>query len=229
MDAFAAMLKEHSEAGEFSGEGAQETMQIPASGQSTETLEIPLRRFKAAWQEKQAEEPVLPSSKKQKLLGHLAPVAEEPVLPSSKKQKLLGILSTAPTTPKLSPKAKWIPHVEASSGSASSGADSTLEANALDWTDPIVLATESQVAYDLQVPWQERGPPGPNDGGPMLWRNQKYREQSGKWSTRGGKHKDYWNEVHRRMNLTGEQMSVVKAQVLSEKALGGKSSNSKSK
>jgi hypothetical protein len=225
MDAFAAMLKAHSDAGEFSGEDAQETMQIPASGQSTETLEIPLRsnttsRFKAAWQQKQSE---------QMLRGPLAPVAEEPVLPSSKKQKLLGILSTAPTTPKLSPKAKWIPHVEASCGSASSGADSTLEANALDWTDPVVLATESQVAYDLQVPWQERGPPGPNDGGPMLWRNQKYREQSGKWSTRGGKHKDYWNEVHRRMNLTGEQMSVVKAQVLSEKALGGKSSNSKSK
>jgi hypothetical protein len=210
MDAFAAMLKAHSDAGEFSGEDAQD---------------------KAAWQQKQAEEPALPSSKKQKLLGPLpmATVAEEPVLPSSKKQTLLGILSTAPTTPKLSPKAKWIPHVEASCGSASSGADSTLEADALDWTDPVVLATESQVAYDLQVPWQQRGPPGPNDGGPMLWRNQKYREQSGKWSTRGGKHKDYWNEVHRRMNLTGEQMSVVKAQVLSEKALGGKSSNSKSK
>ncbi len=155
MDAFAAMLKAHSDAGELSGEDAQETMQIPASGQSTETLDIPLRsnttrRFKAAWQQKQA---------------------EEPVLPSSKKQTLLGILSTAPTTPKLSPKAKWIPHVEASCGSASSGADSTLEADALDWTDPVVLATESQVAYDLQVPWQERGPPGPNDGGPMLWRN----------------------------------------------------------
>jgi hypothetical protein len=244
MDAFAAMLKAHSAAGEFGGEDTQDTIQIPVSGQSTETLEVPLlsntpSRFKAAWQQNQSE---------QMLRGPSAPVAEEQAEPFAKKQKLLGDLASAPITPKLVPKAKWIPHVAASCGSASSGADSVNDAEissnaadkgsnneeqdptlAMDWNNPAVLATERQVAFDLNVPWQQRGPPGPHEGGPVLWRNQKYREQSGKWSTRGGKHKDYWNEIHRRMNLTGETMQLVKAQVLSEKAKsGGKSSSSKS-
>ena len=37
---------------------------------------------------------------------------------------------------------------------------------------------ESEMASEFWFPWQLRGPPGPKDGGPTTWRNQKWRETS---------------------------------------------------
>ena len=34
------------------------------------------------------------------------------------------------------------------------------------------LRAESAVAAAMQLPWQARGPPGPQDGGPTTWRGQ---------------------------------------------------------
>lgn len=34
------------------------------------------------------------------------------------------------------------------------------------------LRAEEEVAKALQLPWQVRGPPGPEEGGPQTWRGQ---------------------------------------------------------
>ncbi len=35
------------------------------------------------------------------------------------------------------------------------------------------MQTQQAAALPTEVPWQWRGPPGPTDGGPKLWRGQK--------------------------------------------------------
>ena len=54
------------------------------------------------------------------------------------------------------------------------------------WTDPDALSLESELAAKFMVPWGLRGPPGPDDGGPLLWRDMSYRPKQGKWMSRGG-------------------------------------------
>ena len=65
------------------------------------------------------------------------------------------------------------------------------------YNSPMAWAAESNMAYLNNVPWQLRGPPGPQEGGPTRWRGQPYRPQSGKWMKRGGKRVNYWNELYR--------------------------------
>jgi hypothetical protein len=55
------------------------------------------------------------------------------------------------------------------------------------------LRAETAAAKELNIPWQKRGPPGPDQGGPQTWRNQPYRPISGKWAKRGGQWKDYYH------------------------------------
>ena len=58
---------------------------------------------------------------------------------------------------------------------------------------------EYEVAQRLGVPWQLRGPPGPSQGGPKVWKNQRFRAGSGKWANRGG-----WRERERRAYLAAK-------------------------
>lgn len=57
-------------------------------------------------------------------------------------------------------------------------------------------AAERKAAEEAGVRWQERGPPGPEAGGPQTWRGQSYRANSGKWSNRGGGNRDWYQHFH---------------------------------
>ena len=63
---------------------------------------------------------------------------------------------------------------------------------AIDWNSPSVIEIEKRITFMYGKKFKERGPPAPSEGGPELWRNQKYRESSGRWGNRGGKHKHEW-------------------------------------
>ena len=54
-------------------------------------------------------------------------------------------------------------------------------------------------AERLGLSWQERGPPGPDAGGPTMWRGQRWRPQSRKWANRGGKHREAWAKYYANM------------------------------
>jgi hypothetical protein len=63
------------------------------------------------------------------------------------------------------------------------------------------LQAEEEAARRLGIPWQERGPPGPDSGGPDYWRGQTYRTGSAggqaRWGNRGGRHREYYAELAR--------------------------------
>jgi len=40
--------------------------------------------------------------------------------------------------------------------------------------------------------FRDRGPAGPDEGGPTMWANQKWRSKSGRWGNAGGLRKDQW-------------------------------------
>ena len=46
--------------------------------------------------------------------------------------------------------------------------------------------SESILAYEADMKWQARGPPGPDAGGPSTWRGQNFRPNTQKWGNRGG-------------------------------------------
>ena len=48
------------------------------------------------------------------------------------------------------------------------------------------LRFERAVSERAGLPWAQRGPLGPDQGGPRSWRGQNFRRQSGKWMNRGG-------------------------------------------
>lgn len=56
-----------------------------------------------------------------------------------------------------------------------------------DWTSQAALEEENRLAKKYRLRWPQRGPPGPKHGGPKEWRGMPYREQAGKWMSRGGK------------------------------------------
>ena len=53
--------------------------------------------------------------------------------------------------------------------------------------DIVALRAEEKAATKHGLSWQERGPPGPEQGGPSVWRGQPYRPGSGKFAKRGGR------------------------------------------
>lgn len=55
------------------------------------------------------------------------------------------------------------------------------------------MKAEERAARDQHLRWQDRGPPGPADGGPSTWRGQRFRPATQKWANRGGRWKDYYN------------------------------------
>jgi hypothetical protein len=51
---------------------------------------------------------------------------------------------------------------------------------------------------DKQRPWDTRGPRGPQDGGPQIWKGQKFREGSGRWANSGGQHREKYSLYHKK-------------------------------
>ena len=54
------------------------------------------------------------------------------------------------------------------------------------WNLPAAIAAESAAAVQYSVPWRERGPPGPGEGGPRHWKGASWRPNARRWATRGG-------------------------------------------
>ena len=54
------------------------------------------------------------------------------------------------------------------------------------------LRAESEVARSMGLSWAQRGPVGPDEGGPLTWRGQQFRVNSGVWANRGGKSRTYF-------------------------------------
>ena len=50
----------------------------------------------------------------------------------------------------------------------------------------LMLRAERSASERSGLSWQQRGPPGPDEGGPQTWRGQRYRPLSRKWTNRGG-------------------------------------------
>ena len=64
------------------------------------------------------------------------------------------------------------------------------------WNSPQALAAEAMMAAQHEIGWAQRGPPGPAEGGPALWRGQPYRPVAKKWAKRGGSHLAYYNALY---------------------------------
>ena len=67
------------------------------------------------------------------------------------------------------------------------GDDGADDPRKLGWTgrtvsdsELIELRAEAHVAREMGIPWQDRGPPGPAEGGPTTWRGQRYKPNTGK-------------------------------------------------
>ncbi len=54
------------------------------------------------------------------------------------------------------------------------------------------LWREQAFAKQCGVPWAERGPVGPDEGGPKFWRGQPFQANTRKWAKRGGRNKEYY-------------------------------------
>jgi hypothetical protein len=67
---------------------------------------------------------------------------------------------------------------------------------AIDWNSPEAIRIEQAITFTYGRKFAERGPPPPAEGGPDLWRNQKFREASGRWGNRGGKHRHEWTSYY---------------------------------
>jgi len=59
----------------------------------------------------------------------------------------------------------------------------------------IELRAEAEVAHDLGVKWQDRGPPGGKKGD--TWRGQEFRESTQRYANRGGKCKEWYTGMYK--------------------------------
>ena len=59
----------------------------------------------------------------------------------------------------------------------------------IDWNDPAVVQLEKALIFELGIKkkMRDRGPPGPDRGGPAEWRGLKWRASSQRWGSRGGR------------------------------------------
>jgi hypothetical protein len=62
----------------------------------------------------------------------------------------------------------------------------------IDWNSPEAIRIEQAITFTYGRKFADRGPPPPGEGGPDMWRHQKFREHSGRWGNRGGKHRHEW-------------------------------------
>ena len=66
----------------------------------------------------------------------------------------------------------------------------------LDWNDPLTIAIEQQVTFAYGRKMRDRGPAGPEECGSDTWRGQPWRENSQRWGSRGGKHREYYSWLY---------------------------------
>ena len=64
----------------------------------------------------------------------------------------------------------------------------------IDWNSPSVAEIEKAITFAHGRKFKDRGPPAPEEGGPELWRGQKWRSSSQRWGNRGGKRKEAWKQ-----------------------------------
>ena len=71
----------------------------------------------------------------------------------------------------------------------------------LSYQERMQLKSEEEAAREAGLRWQERGPPGPKDGGPSHWRGQEWRSGANggakRWGNRGGRWKEYYTMLAR--------------------------------
>ena len=62
---------------------------------------------------------------------------------------------------------------------------------------------------DKELPSDMRGPPGPQEGGPEMWRSQKYGANTGRWANAGGRHREKYQLWRQKSNqgLTGNELA----------------------
>ena len=61
------------------------------------------------------------------------------------------------------------------------------------------LRSESAIACEMQLKWQQRGPPSTVAG--ETWRGQKFRQTGGenglgRWGNSGGQNKEFWRRYY---------------------------------
>ena len=57
----------------------------------------------------------------------------------------------------------------------------------IDWDSDQAREIEKIITFQYGAKFKERGPPGPDQGGPTTWHGQKFRQGSQRWGNRGGK------------------------------------------
>ena len=59
-----------------------------------------------------------------------------------------------------------------------------------------------------EMPWDIRDPPGPKDGGPQMWKGQRYRANTGRWANSGGRHKGKYDlfRAKKKEGLVGKEL-----------------------
>ena len=82
----------------------------------------------------------------------------------------------------------------------------------------VELRAEQAVANAMGLGWKERGPPGPEQGGPEEWRGQRYRASTGRWANRGGKWRDWYGGLYRARAKGPEAVSAFLREHPKEKA-----------
>ena len=85
----------------------------------------------------------------------------------------------------------------------------------------VSLKEESDMAKELGLRWQQRGPKA--EGRPDRWRGQRYRTGTGKWANRGGQNKDFFKKKYGYggWHWTGSSSSWSAAAVHKDKGMGG--------
>ena len=72
----------------------------------------------------------------------------------------------------------------------------------LNWNDPLVIAMEKHITFTYGRKFRDRGPDGPPDGGPMMWRGQQWRSSGQRWGNRGGQNREHFAQLYGRGSST---------------------------
>lgn len=56
--------------------------------------------------------------------------------------------------------------------------------------------SESEMAKQFEIRWQDRGPPNPTNDHTAKWRSQAWRENSQRWANRGGSNKEWYAKYY---------------------------------
>ena len=94
--------------------------------------------------------------------------------------------------------------------------------------DVATLRAEQALAERAGLTWQERGPPGPEEGGPGVWRGQNWRAGTGRFANRGGKWKELYTQLARSGALSSKGKGKNKAKGGGKGSGDGKSGGSSS-